>query len=103
MFGEKEATVEIITLTGYIEVPVADLKAVEEHLPRHIELTRSEPGCLSFQVVRCPINTNRFNVKEEFESEEAFAAHQARIKLSGWGAVTKNVARYYTVTRENRG
>ncbi|WP_440940930.1 putative quinol monooxygenase [Immundisolibacter sp.] len=90
-----------ITLTGYIEVPDADLAAVEEHLAQHIELTLSEPGCLSFQVVRCPMDANRFNVQEKFESEEAFEAHQARTKHSDWGRVTKNVARHYTVTIEN--
>ena len=93
----------IVTLSGYIEVPDADLEAVLEYLPRHIELTLKEPGCLSFQVVRCPMNANRFNVKEEFEDQEAFEAHQARIRNSEWGAVTKNVPRHYTVTIGNGG
>lgn len=92
-----------VTLSGYIEVPDADLEAVLEHLPRHIELTLKEPGCLSFQVVRCPMNANRFNVKEEFEDQEAFEAHQARVKNSEWGAISRNVARCYTVTTEDGG
>ena len=87
-----------VTLSGYIEVPDADLEAVLQHLPRHIEATLRELGCLLFQVVRCAVNANRFNVKEEFADQEAFEAHQARVKNSEWGAVTRNVARHYTVT-----
>lgn len=90
---------EKVILQGYIEVPESELESVLAALPRHIELTRAEPGCLLFNVERDPMVNNRFLVYEEFASQEAFDQHQARVKASYWGAVTTNVARHYTVTR----
>ncbi len=92
-----------IKLAGYIEVPDHGLEAVELHLPLHIHLTRNEPGCISFEVVQCSANPNRFNVDELFESQEAFDTHQARVKSSEWGLVTKNVVRHYSVTTQFDG
>ena len=42
---------------------------------------------------------NVFNVFEKFKDSDAFDAHQARVKASDWGAITKNVERVY----EKRG
>jgi len=39
-----------VFLNGHIDVPQERLAEVEAALPLHIELTRAEPGCLSFQV-----------------------------------------------------
>ncbi|MDQ1197833.1 antibiotic biosynthesis monooxygenase family protein [Agrobacterium sp. SORGH_AS 787] len=40
-----------IYLSGYLDVPEDRREAVADALPHHIELTRAEPGCLSFEVV----------------------------------------------------
>lgn len=90
---------EKVILQGYIEVPESELESVLAALPRHIELTRSEPGCLVFNVERDPVIDNRFRVYEEFVSQEAFDQHQARTSESHWGAVTRNVTRHYTIKR----
>lgn len=88
-----------IILQGYIEVPDADLEMVVLELPRHIELTRAEAGCLIFDIERDPASKTRFRVYEEFISQEAFDLHQQRVKASAWGSITGNVQRHYTITR----
>lgn len=86
-----------VTLTGYIVVPESDLAAVEAALPKHVDLTRGEAGCLEFDVVRDVNSTNIYHVSERFDSPEAFALHQDRVRSSHWGAVTGNVQRHYTI------
>ena len=87
-----------ITLSGHIEVPTEDLDAVLTELPNHIALTHQEAGCITFTVTRDSTNPQRFSVYEEFTNKAAFEKHQARVKTSRWGEVTKNVERFYTVT-----
>ena len=88
----------VVILKGFIIVPSNDLTAVKNELDNHIQLTRSETGCLIFQVTQDPLNPCRFDVYEEFVDEAAFQAHQARVKSSRWGEITVNVERHYTVT-----
>ena len=87
-----------VVLSGYILVPMSDLFAVQEALPRHIELTRQEAGCLVFQVTQDERDPTRFNVHEEFIDQQSFAAHQARVGSSSWGSAAANVIRHYQVT-----
>ncbi|WP_429104892.1 putative quinol monooxygenase [Aeromonas allosaccharophila] len=87
-----------VILEGFIVVPANDLTAVKNELDNHIQLTRSETGCLIFKVNQDPLNPCRFDVYEEFVDEAAFQAHQARVKSSRWGEITVNVERFYTVT-----
>ncbi|WP_338036120.1 putative quinol monooxygenase [Halomonas binhaiensis] len=70
---------------------------VKQELPVHIELTRSEPGCLVFVVTPDKSHPNRFAVYEEFADREAFDTHQARVKNSRWGRVTSNAERHYEI------
>ncbi len=87
-----------VTLTGHIVVPESDLAAVMEALPEHIALTRSEPGCLVFEVTADNENPSVFRVREEFADREAFQLHQTRMQTSRWGAVSQNVARHYVIS-----
>lgn len=87
-----------IILQGYVEVSNSDLDAVMSALPKHIELSRQETGCLKFEVERDSSIPNRFNVYEEFISQEAFDAHQLRVKQSEWWQASKNASRHYTIT-----
>ena len=87
-----------VILKGFIIVPPNDLAAVKNELDNHIQLTRSETGCLTFEVTQAPLNPCRFAVYEEFADQAAFQAHQARVKSSRWGDITVNVERHYTVT-----
>lgn len=87
-----------IVLRGHIVVPRPDLPAVVEALPRHIELTRAEPGCLVFEVTQDATDPFVFHVYEQFIDRAAFEHHQARVHASDWGAMTQGVERFYTVS-----
>ncbi|NDW52253.1 putative quinol monooxygenase [Aliiroseovarius sp. PrR006] len=87
-----------IVLTGHIDVPEDRREAVRAALPVHIDLTRAEPGCLSFLVVEDRCHPGRFNVSERFTDRTAFDAHQARMKTSDWATITAGIPRHYTVT-----
>ncbi len=89
-----------VKLSGFIIVPEGDLDVVLSELPNHIDLTRNEPGCISFQVRQSETDPHRFDVNETFESRAAFELHQARVRTSRWGAVTSNVARHYEIEEE---
>lgn len=86
-----------VKLSGHILIPESDLAAVEAALPEHIELTRREAGCLEFNVFRDVDSKNVYHVSERFDSPEAFALHQDRVRCSPWGKVTANVQRHYTI------
>ncbi|OUS27388.1 antibiotic biosynthesis monooxygenase [Gammaproteobacteria bacterium 45_16_T64] len=86
-----------VILQGYIIVPDEDMDRVLKALPKHIELTRKESGCIVFNVEQDEDNKHRFNVYEEFESTESFELHQLRVRSSYWGEITQNVERHYTV------
>jgi quinol monooxygenase YgiN len=89
-----------IILQGHIIVPESDLTIVKNVLLSHIELTRAEQGCLVFKVTVDSLNSNKFNVYEEFCSQEAFSHHQIRVKQSIWGQVTHNVERHYKISNQ---
>lgn len=69
---------------------------VRQHLPRHIDLTRAEPGCLRFDVTEAD-DPHVWNVHEIFVDAAAFTAHQERVAASEWGRVTAGIEREYTV------
>ncbi|WP_078118604.1 putative quinol monooxygenase [Thiosocius teredinicola] len=87
-----------VVLEGIIDVPENDLEEVLNELPKHIELTRREEGCLVFRVDRDAENSSRFRVYEEFTSRQAFEVHQDRVRASRWGRVAVNVRRNYKVS-----
>ncbi|MEM8498054.1 MAG: putative quinol monooxygenase [Pseudomonadota bacterium] len=86
-----------VILSGYIEVPEADLDTVAAGLIEHIQLTRAEDGCLVFEISQDQKNPLRFNVYEEFESQASFQKHQERVRASTWGSITRNVQRQYQI------
>ena len=86
-----------VILSGYISVPDSDLNAVRQALPMHVSATKSEPGCLVFDVEEDTCERGRFNVYEEFVDQEAFEKHQRRVRESEWGNISRNVQRHYSV------
>ena len=86
-----------VVLTGVL-VCADDEQAeiVERHLPRHVELTRDEDGCVSFDVERLG-DSLVWQVRERFRDRTAFDAHQRRVAESEWGAVTAGIERQYEV------
>jgi len=79
-------------------VSLTVLEVVNRELITHKNLTLKEAGCLTFTVIPDEVNPNKFNVYEEFVNQAAFDNHQARVKSSKWGEVTKNVERYYQIS-----
>jgi quinol monooxygenase YgiN len=77
----------------------AQSEIVRHHLAEHIELTRSEPGCLSFEVTETD-NPLVWQVEELFVDQAAFDAHQARTKASQWADKTAAIRRSYQITTE---
>lgn len=86
-----------VLLKGYVIARDKDIPRIEAELPKHIELTLQEKGCIAFQVSQDTDNKNRFDVYEEFTDKKAFEAHQARAKASSWGQVSQNLERHYHV------
>jgi quinol monooxygenase YgiN len=90
-----------IALTGTLACAADDLALVARLLPEHVRLSRAEPGCLSFHVAPSAADPLVFEVRELFDSREAFDAHQARSRTSDWGRATAHIPREYRI--EERG
>ena len=100
-FGVKRFRSSVLAkviLQGFIIVPDFDLEIVKCELVTHKSLTLKETGCLTFTVTPDENNRNKFSVYEEFINQTAFDNHQARVKSSKWGDVTKNVERNYQIS-----
>lgn len=89
-----------VTLQGCITVPAEQLDAVKDVLIEHIKLTREEDGCIVFNVAQRWDAPLIFDVYEEYVSDEAFSAHQARAKDSRWAEVTVDAKRDYEIIRD---
>ncbi len=90
-----------VILKGYIIASDSDLAAVKKELAIHILLTRQEEGCLVFEVSQDKKNMDRFNVYEEFTSQEAFNAHQQRLTNTEWGKVSSQLEKHYKTSDNN--
>ncbi|WP_171240698.1 putative quinol monooxygenase [Ruegeria sp. HKCCA5491] len=88
-----------VFLTGHIDVPIDRLEQVRAALPKHIALTRAEPGCLSFEVTEDAETPGRFNVNEVFRDQTSFDAHQERTQNSEWFGITQGIPRSYQITK----
>lgn len=88
---------ETVYVSGYIDVPKADLKSVKLALPTHIRLSQQEPDCTSFHIFQNEERPTRFHVFETFVSARAFHRHQDRMKNSEWAIISKNAERHYDV------
>ena len=76
---------------------VEEMGVVLRHLPRHIELTLWEPGCLRFEVEQSDDGLV-WIVSEKFESQAAFGRHQARVATGEWGRATAGIQRDYVIS-----
>ena len=74
----------------------AEVAIVQRVLDRHVELTRAEPGCVSFTVEQTG-DPRVWQVDEVFTDAAAFRLHGERAGLSEWGQETAGIERRYTV------
>ena len=85
-----------VHLTGLLVCKTADeATIVARHLPEHIELTRAETGCLSFEVTPTA-DPMVWAVDEHFANEHAFRLHRERTADSNWGRATVGIERRYS-------
>lgn len=89
---------EKVYLNGYLDVPPERWDKVVDALPKHIELTLAETGCISFKVNPCPNVENRLIVTEVFENQSAFDFHQVRTKASEWIKTTRGIECNFNLT-----
>ena len=74
-----------------------EIAIVTDFLPRHIDLTRAEPGCVFFEVNQT-VDPLVWDVSECFQDAGSFELHQARVKSSEWGRATAGIKRCYSVS-----
>lgn len=91
-----------VTLSGFLVArTLQEADKVSELLPEHIRLTRAEPGCLRFEVLRSHADPCRFAVTETFRDREAFEAHRARAAGTIWARATRSIPREYEIREED--
>ncbi|WP_231921767.1 putative quinol monooxygenase [Rhodococcus rhodochrous] len=66
------------------------------HLQCHIDLTRAEPGCVSFEVLPTD-DPMVWRVEETFVDVTAFEMHRTRVARSEWGRLTVGIGRRYEI------
>lgn len=87
-----------VIVTGYLQVPPAELPMVLEGLAIHIELSRQETGCLKFEIDQDAQDPNKLILYEEYSSQEAFEAHKQRSQQSNWAKLSQNVERFLEIS-----
>ena len=88
-----------VRLTGFLRCrTLEEADRIAPHLAEHIRLTRAEPGCLSFEVVRSAADPTCFAVSETYVDAAALEAHRARAAGTVWARVTAGIPRDYVVT-----
>ncbi|MDI3337258.1 antibiotic biosynthesis monooxygenase [Defluviimonas aestuarii] len=90
-----------VHLTGFLICRSLDeAERIAPYLDEHIRLTRAEPGCLRFEVLRSHADPVRFAVSESYVDRTAFEAHQSRAAGTVWARVTKGIPREYEITED---
>lgn len=86
-----------VILTGELTCRTEEqVDVVREFLPRQVELTCVEPGCLGCEVLPVTDSLTR-TVRERFIDESAFRAHRQGVATINWGRVTAGIeCRYKT-------
>ncbi len=87
-----------VHVTGFLTCrSLEESDRVAALLPEHIRLSRAEPGCLTFEVLRSAADPRCFAVKESFRSPQDFDAHQLRVRDSDWWRATQHIPRNYRI------
>ena len=86
-----------IVVNGTITCDTAELGIFLEAVAEHIRLSRTEPGCIEFEIRQSADDPCRFLVAERFENRAAFEAHTTRTRASaGWGK-TRHMPRDFVI------
>lgn len=88
-----DANTELVRLSGRLICrTVEEAETVRTHLPELVRLTRSEAGCVSFDVLRSA-DPLIWTVEERFLDKAAFDFHQQRTRASVWWSATAEILR----------
>lgn len=91
-------TSSAVELTGHLVCAhEGEAATVRRYLPRHVELTHAESGCLRFDV-KPTHDPLVWSVSEKFADRAAFDEHQARVAASEWGRATVGIRRDFVVS-----
>jgi quinol monooxygenase YgiN len=92
-----------LTLTGFLICRTLDeADRVSALVPAHVETTRQERGCLSYEVWRSMADPVCFAVRAVYRDRDALAEHQVRAAGTNWGLATRGATRDFRLT-ENEG
>jgi len=94
---KSEVETVAVVLTGYIKVSRSERRVSQQHLAQHIQNARQEAGCLAFEVNQSAEDDCVFTVFECFKDQAAFESHQARVKISLWGEISRNAERVFSI------
>ncbi|MCM0622056.1 putative quinol monooxygenase [Nocardioides bruguierae] len=98
MTDTRPADAENVVLRGTLTAPDAQVATlVETHMPRHVELSLAEPGCLHFEVTPAAAPLT-WELSERFVDTAAFRAHQARGAASEWATVSALLSEDFRIT-----
>ena len=82
-----------IALSGTITCNNAEqLKTVLEQAPKHVALSRQEPGCLFFEINQTD-DPMVWSVEELYEDQAGLDAHKKRLAASEWASKTTELTR----------
>jgi quinol monooxygenase YgiN len=86
-----------VHLIGQLVCATAEeARVVSLHLPKHVELTRDEAGCISFDVTPTG-DPLVWAVEERFADQRVFELHRERVASSDWGRATVGITRRYSI------
>jgi len=97
VYKSEMDTAHAVILAGHVDVPAARRRIIKEALPRHVRLSRAEPGCLRFSITEDNAVKNRYNLVEIFENKAAFAAHQKRSAASDWAVAAQGLEQNFHI------
>ena len=80
-----------------ITYEAAELGMFLEAVAEHVRLSRTEPGCIEFEIRQSADDPCRFLVAERFENRAAFEAHTTRTRASAWWGKTRHMPRDFVI------
>jgi len=81
-----------VCLAGHIDAAPKRRAIIKEALPRHIKLSRREPGCLRFDITQDEPFTGRYHLVEVYKNKAAFEAHKKRSAASDWAEAAQGLS-----------
>lgn len=86
---------EAFIMGGYVIAPEDDLPNILSEMPKHIALSRAEPGCVRFDLWQDDIDPMKLHMIEIFKDLNAAEFHRDRMKHTNWKKAAANIERDY--------